>query len=775
MSTAYLPAKLVGRYPKVILGFSLLVTFLLAAGIWKLKMRPFFEGDLPANDPIIRANEQYRAYFGSDEKTYLALVSDDIYTPSTLAKIVAITEEINQLDDVLKEQTLSLATARKVKWRDWGLDIRKYLSPLPNTPEEIERLRHDIRLDKDIYGRLVSTDEKATLFSIKLDPEYDDAQIYASLHSIAERYSGPEHIYPFGHQIMNEEANRGMRHDLMLLGPAALLLLGVGVFLFFRSIRLTLGPILVILMGIMWTYGLMYYLGLPLSVLSSSMPPILIALGSSYAIHVIYGCREANAPSTVERVRKGVARMTPPVLLAALTSMVGFATLISFKVLSIREFGPSVAIGVGFSALLALVVLPAILCMQKGALGDHRNGRIELIEIFLCGLGRAILRHKYIATATVGVLLLLSVIGATKIKVGVVPEEIFPKGHRARTVISVFTKYFQGPYSLNVMFTADQPEGLKSPEALRQIEDFQKFAEGLPHVKYTVSIVDILKKMNRKLNEDDPAFDVVPDNREMIAQLLLLHSVSQEPDQFNSVIDYDFQRCKVGIFTSTIDSIQLEDIYHSLYEYTRKNMEHGLKADFGGRSMVWIAQNHYIIRGKIINIIVNTFLIWGICALAFWSLRVGFVSIVPLTVATVMTFGVMGWLGIRLDMTTAVLTGISVGVGVDFAIHFITRLRQELLASDEIEDAVNATMRSAGKAIVFDATSNILGFAVVMLSGFTPARRLGFLICFTMVVCLALTLVVIPVILAIFPGSFKRKGEETPPRKDDEKVLAIVE
>ncbi len=752
MHTAYLPARLAGRYPKIILVFSFLLTLLLLAGIPKLKMRPFFEGDLPAHDPIIRANEHYTAYFGSDEKAYLALVSDNIYNPSTLAKITAITEELNQLDDVLTEQTLSLATARKVKWREWGLDIRKYLTPLPTTPEEIERLRQDVRLDKDIHGRLVSNDEKAALFAIKLDPGYDHRKLHSSLYSIAQKYSGPEHIYPFGHQIMNEEANQGMRHDLMVLGPAALLSMGIGIFIFFRSVRVTLGPVLVIIMSIIWTFGLMRWLGLPISVLSSSMPPMLIAIGSSYAIHVLYGCKEASSGMTPkERVAEGVARTTSPILLAALNSMVGFATLVTFKVLSIREFGPCVALGVALAAVFSLIVLPAILTLQKSFLEDSRRSRIWSFDAVLADFADALTRHKYLVVGIVLLLLVVSAAGIMRLKVGVVPEEIFPPGHRARHTISVFTRYFQGPYNLNVMITAERPDGLKSPEALKEIEKFQKFAEELPRVKYAASIVDIIKRMNRILNEDDPAYDTLPDSEEMIAQLLLLHSITQEPVQFSSLIDYDFQRCKVSISTTTIDSIQLEDIYYRLRQYADENMGAGLKADFGGRSMVWIAQNHYIIRGKIINIITSTFVIWAICALAFRSIGVGLISIVPLSFATIMTFGVMGWFGIRLDMTTAVLTGISVGIGLDFAIYFIARLKRAMLNADRIDEALRAAMGTAGMAIVFDATVNMLGFSVVMLSGFTPARRLGFLICFNMLVCLALTLIIIPVIFALVP------------------------
>jgi predicted RND superfamily exporter protein len=207
--------------------------------------------------------------------------------------------------------------------------------------------------------------------------------------------------------------------------------------------------------------------------------------------------------------------------------------------------------------------------------------------------------------------------------------------------------------------------------------------------------------------------------------------------------------------------MQLEAIFDRLAEYCSTHFGEDVTVSFGGRSLIWMAMNDYIIRGKIMNIIMNTVLIWIICAVAFRSVRFGLVGIMPLTLATLATFGLMGHLGIRLDTATAVLTGISVGVGVDFAIHFISRLRSEARTAQTLNDAVGVTVIKSGRAIVFDAASNILGFMTFIFSGFGPVRNLGILMCFTMVACLLLTLLLIPTLLALFPIPFRRLREET--------------
>lgn len=754
--------NLIAKHPWAIVVFSVLLTIVLATGIPRLKMRPFFEGDLPPDDAILRANENYSSHFGKDEVAYLALVNDTIYRPATLAKIAAITEELNSLDRVLKEETLSLATIRRVSWGEDGLDVRKYLSPLPRTPEEVARFREDIRRDSEIYGRLVSTDETSTILAIKLSPGYDEQQLYRSLHTLADKYSGPERIYPFGYQILNEEANIGIKHDARLLGPTVLVLMGLAIYVFFGSFWLTLSSTLMVIISIVWTIGIMHYLGFPLSILSSSIPAVLIVQGTSYAIHVIHSTSgESTKASAADNVLEGVRRISKALLLAAGMSMFGFATLVVFKILSIREFGICVAIGVGFATFLSLVVLPSIMILHKRALVAVREEESGVLDRLLGKTARIGLSHKYAVLAASVVVVVVSIMGVLKIRVGIAPEEIFPRHHRAREVLSLFLEKFHGPYTVNVMFTASEPDGLKSPEVLKQIDEFQKFAEGIPRVKYTTSVVNILKRMNRILNEDRPEFSRIPESEEMVAQFLLIHSLTHDPMQYESTVDDELQRCRVSVMTAAIDSSQLEEIYDELAAYCEHNLKDGLKADFGGRSMVWIAQNEYIIRGKIMNITTNVIPVLIICAIAFRSVRLGLLSILPLSVATLVAFGLMGHLGIRLDMATAVLTGICVGVGVDSAIHFVSSLRRESLCTPRMHEAVGRVMHGTGRAIVFDAVANSLGFATFLFSGFTPIRTLGVLVCFTMLSCLALTLILIPAIIAVIPVPFRHTGENT--------------
>ncbi len=249
--------------------------------------------------------------------------------------------------------------------------------------------------------------------------------------------------------------------------------------------------------------------------------------------------------------------------------------------------------------------------------------------------------------------------------------------------------------------------------------------------------------------------------------------MSGNPGDFDNLVDYEYRRAKVMINLTTFDQERQREIFDEIQDYTErlfpkdvnpvrsslhrepsttnkdtsltKESSNGVKIAYDG-VIRWIAETNYVVKGKIQNIISSILIVFLFCVIVYRSFRLGILSIVPLTVATLLTFGVMGFLGIRLNMATAIITSIAVGVGVDFAIHYITHFREEIERGLSYRDATMATMTSSGKAIIFDMLSNVLGFIVFISSDFVPIRDFGWLISLTMVTVSIGTLLILPVL-----------------------------
>jgi len=194
-------------------------------------------------------------------------------------------------------------------------------------------------------------------------------------------------------------------------------------------------------------------------------------------------------------------------------------------------------------------------------------------------------------------------------------------------------------------------------------------------------------------------------------------------------------------------------LYHSLDQYAKDNLNN-IKIEFGGEVMLWLAQVDYIVVGKIQNIICAILIVLVMCALAFRSFKYGLISIIPLTIASLLTFGVMGFIGIRLETATAIISSIGIGIGVDFAIHYVVSLRKAMKKQNDFDLAVNSVMKTTGKAIFLDVATNILGFIIFLFSGFVPLQQFGWLISLTMIGTSLGSLLLFPAIFKLFKVKF---------------------
>ena len=216
------------------------------------------------------------------------------------------------------------------------------------------------------------------------------------------------------------------------------------------------------------------------------------------------------------------------------------------------------------------------------------------------------------------------------------------------------------------MFESQDPQGVLEPQVLEKIWEFQQYSETLSAVGYTDSIINALRYINTSLQGSDD----IPQTRALVSQYLLLYGSNRTVD-LNMYLDNEQQRLKVTIWMNIDDSQRIEQNYLQMQEYLAQNLPANILVKFGGENMEWIAQNKYIVVGKIANIIATIIIIFMISAMVFRSLSLGIMTILPLSFSTILIFGFMGFLNIRLDLASCILTGVTVGVGVDFAIHFL--------------------------------------------------------------------------------------------------------
>lgn len=295
---------------------------------------------------------------------------------------------------------------------------------------------------------------------------------------------------------------------------------------------------------------------------------------------------------------------------------------------------------------------------------------------------------------------------------------------------------------------------IKDPAVLRQMERLCDHLEQEPTVTRTVSIVDYIKKMNRAFNGDSAQYYTLPETREAVAQYLLLFSISGDEDDLSQFVDYDYSQAQILARVNEASSVSLNNLLKDTRKYVRAEFDEATFPYVTGFVAVIGELMDIIVRGQMYSLLLSIVLVSLVCMLLFRSVVAGLLSIVPLTVAIILVFGLMGYSGIELNSATAMLSSIMIGVGIDYTIHFLYRFRHEVQAGYSAQEAVIQTLTTSGKGIIYNAMSVIVGFTVLLASGFLPIYFFGFLIVFSITACLLGALTFMPVLLVILRPKF---------------------
>jgi predicted RND superfamily exporter protein len=756
--------RIVTERPRLMLAVVFLATSYVGSGIRFLETRNNQDSELPKSDPIVQTNDRLKAVFGDKADLLIGIEADDIFTPGTLRKVAELSERLKAVDGVIEDEIVSLSAVNNIAGSEWGLDVGPVVSDVPETPEAIARLKAAVRANALLNGKLVSEDGRLTLIRANVEKGRNEELTFRQLLALAQEFSGPERIHLAGDAVQPQEVDQGIQSDLQLLLPAVLVMTLIGFYACFRTWRGVWLPFSVVVLSVLWTMGLTGHVGLPLTVVSSAVPILMVAISSSYGIHVLHHYYEAMRLGEPRPARAGLEKVAPAIAMVGVVSALGSASLLTFPVTSIREFGIITTMGTLAAAVVCLTYAPALLSLLKP--GRTRAEQSSTLDHHLAGIARLSVRHRKAVLAGAVVIFAVSLVGVSRIEMGTDILRYFPEGHRLRTAAQVFNAGLGGARRLDVMVEGAAADAIKDPGLLRRIQRFQEYAESLPGVGTTSSFADIIRRLHQEMNGGNPAYRVIPESRDVIAQYLLLYSISGDPADFADIVDYHYQRTKIRVTLTTSRQLDHRHVYAALQQYAATEFGQGVTLEFGGDVMFWLAQIRHIALGKVYNILTGIAFVLLFCGLAFRSATAGFFSILPLVISTTLTFGLMGFVGIRLEAATAIITSIAVGVGVDFALHYLINFRQEWRrnpAQADIEEIAMRVFMTGGKPILFDMVANILGFSVLVFSGFLPIRYFGWLISLTMLTVGIATLLLMPAMIAVFRPRFLVVGETVEP------------
>ncbi|MFC1561394.1 RND family transporter [candidate division KSB1 bacterium] len=741
--------------PKKVIITALLVTAMLASGVAKINIEEDIKAMLPHDMPSRQTLNELEEVFGGSDVALIGIGNEEetIFNVGTLKKIRAITDSLDVIPDV--NRVTSLATVKYMEGHDWGLEVTPYLEEEPETAEDAARIRDMFYKDSTYVGILVSEDGMYTAVVAQMREDAELLDVYEELQSLITEYEGPEKFYVAGTPIVTTIVAQSIKHDLRRLIPFVILLIVILLYASFRSLIGVLLPLAAVVMSLLSMLGVMGHLGITFTTINNIMPVILLGIGIDYGIHVMamYYQNVIMHGDKKKSIFESITDIRTPLFMACITTMIGFLSLFTSPLDVHHEFGSLLAFGVFMAMVFNLTFVPAFLSflpIPKGVKVKRNSG---LVDRVLTRIGDAVISFRHGFAVAAFVIIVISLYGIPRVNIEMNPVTFFPEDSEIVQADRMINSHLGGSVNMNVLFEGD----IQSREVMHAMDSLEQFIDGLPETGSTISLATVVKKINKSLNDNDPAYEVIPDSDAAIAQAMLIYSMSGDPDDFENIVDNAYEYGQVIAMLRSFNTEKISEITESIQHYIDTNIDAGVSVRTTGFSVFFKDLAHLIVTSQIRSIIFAVIMVFLIAVMTYRSFLLGLAAIIPLSMCVLLNFAIMGYFGIDLSIPMAMLASIIIGIGVDFSFHLISRFKAELTHSDPIE-AVKLSMRRIGEPILYSAFTTACGGLVLLISGFVPVRYLGFLLALIMIVCAFLALTILASALSYVKLPSNNKG-----------------
>ncbi|WP_197911893.1 outer membrane lipoprotein-sorting protein [Kineobactrum salinum] len=725
---------------------------------------------LAPDNPALLYRDLVRERFGLSDPLLIALVADGpegIYRPDILQAVADITAAVKTLPNVDANNVVSLATESLITGDEFGIEVQPILDPMPATAAEVAAMRAAVEDFPLLVGSLVAAGGEATLVVAQLVDEADSETTYRDILQLLAGQPLPPGLTT---HVAGEGAIAGylgayIDADAQRLNPLAGLIILSIIVLAFRRLTPALLAVVMIVAAVGISLGIMAALQIPFFVITNALPVILIGIAVADTIHICshYFDQQAAAPqrSREELVVATMTEMWLPVTLTSLTTAAGFLGLyFAAEMPPFRYFGLFAALGVAVAWLYTLLVLPPLIMLgrmqvHQSFINRRRQGQVDVAGRLLAGCAWLTRRGALPLVLICALLALAGGWAGSKLQVDDDRIRLFHSDEAIVRADRAINRYFNGSTTLDIVIETAEPEGLFEPRVLRKIEALQDYAGSLPHVTGSSSIVDYLKQMNRVLNNNESAAYALPGSREQVAQYFLLYSFSADPADFQQEIDYDYRSANVRLTMNHGGYQQIKPVVEALERYLASEFQGEVRATLSGRASLNYHWVRNIGESHLAGLLIALVLVWAVSSLSFRSALAGVYTLVPVVVAVLLVYAFMVLRGMTLGVGTSMFAAVAIGLGVDFAIHTISRLRY-LYKENGAEEQQMFTQfyATTGRALLLNVLAVASGFGVLIVSQISQLSDFGYIVMLSMGVSFLASVTLLPALVKLLRPAF---------------------
>ncbi len=779
--------EVIVNYRWFIIILTILITVFMVSRLPNLTFDMSTEGFLHKDDPQILQYDSFKEQFGKDELIIVMISPKDVFNAGFLKKLKAFHEELEETLPSIKD-VRSLINARKTIGNEGELLVEDLLEEMPEDETELAELKEFV-LSHPLYRNLlVSEDGSFTTLIIEPDvfsaggndesgfeadestesnnpadtkkalTNEENAELVRALEKIMEKYNGDDFpLMMSGTPVVTDYLKKVMQTDIKRFTGLAILTISIFLFLIFRRFSGVFIPLIVVILSVVYTFALISIFGVSIKIPTVILPSFLLAIGIGASVHLVaMFYHEYEGDNKVAAISYALGHSGLPIVMTSLTTSVSLASFSTAKIAPIADLGIFAASGVVMSLVLTLFLLPALLAVVpiKAVEKRQSNGEKSRIDRFLLRSCDMAVDHPYRVLISSALIIGFLAFGLIQLDFSHDVIGWYKKDSVVRQSAERVDDKMKGSVSVEIVIDTGKENGLYNPETMNKLDEFSSRIAGYDggksgvYVGKTISLADMLKEIHKALNENKTDHYVIPDNQPLIAQEFLLFENSGS-DDLEDVVDSRFSKARLTAKVPWNDSVA----YVSFVDFIKTNASElfGDSVDITLTGMVILlmttvyAMMHSMATSYTIAFVLITLLM----ILLIGDIRMGIVSMVPNIFPIIVTLGLMGWIGINLDLFTLLIGSIAIGLAVDDTIHFLHNFKRYHQEIGNVKEAVEQTMMTAGRAMLVTSIVLTTGFWLFMFASMNNLFAFGLLTGFTLICAFLADILIVPAILSL--------------------------
>ena len=740
-----------------------LLTFTLASQLKHLEFEGSYRIWFDKDSKVISDYDDFRQIFGNDDVITIMFEDNNathgVFNKKALNVVDRITQALWQTKYIARVDSITnfqyVHTDKEYPDEvvvENFFEDEEYINALSS--EQLLEKKEQALQEEIIEGKIISKDAKTTMIVARLTPKAgDDPAVPIVLPQLVKDILAQEAksgytFYLNGGPVVNASFIELAQHDGGLYTPLVILVAFLILWIIFRRISAAFLSIAVVIFTFLIVLSIQVMLGYKLNNFTANMPVFVVAIGIADSMHIlwIYMLGRKKGMHSNEAIHYSVNKNLLPIFLTSVTTAIGFASLGISHVVPVKTLGIATATAAVLAFIFTILFVPAMLAILKLKVkkADEDNLKESHKSHHFSKLYAAFVvkNDAKILLISVAVFTLLA-LGLTKVEVDSNTVRYFADDVPYRVSTELMQKKLTGPMSYEVVVDSMKKDGIKDPQFMQTVQKFSdEFKAKYPDVRHITSLLDVVKQFNRVLDGKDE----VPHSQELIAQYLLLYSLSlPQGMEINDKMDIDEQLLRVTASVNIVDtSLDLEMIEWA--EDWWKSTPY--KAHISGQTQMFAHMQHDVTATLIQSISLAIVLISLVMLLIFKNIKLLPIFIIPNVLPIALVLGVMGWLGIRVDLGVAVAGAIILGVAVDDTIHFLVKYLEARKKKMPVIEALEYVMHYAGSAIIFTTLILSGAFLVFTMSSFNPNFYFGIVTTTALIIAMVVDLLLLPALFS---------------------------